>query len=156
MSYDIQNFFLPTGCIWLCGHFTQERIQHLDRVHVVPIHLRRHCCPAIQRTFLVLYRRVQIDTRGVPVSVSVLSLTYSVSSYANFSQLILSLLMQTLHSSLQGRILRVFTGIEGKSAGSSQTNMGTKSISLWQCHGCNADTVYCPNRRRMAIVSTNQ
>ena len=46
----------------------EERIQHLDRLHALPLYLCRRGRPALQRQVLLLHRRKQTHTRGLPVS----------------------------------------------------------------------------------------
>lgn len=38
------------------GQLSEECIQHNDRLHVVPIHFRRHRGPTVQRKILLLHR----------------------------------------------------------------------------------------------------
>ena len=57
---------LPGG-VRLRGELAQERGEHYDRLHAVPVHLRRHRRPAVQRTILLLHRRVETHRRRVQV-----------------------------------------------------------------------------------------
>ena len=56
------------GGVRLRRKLAEERAQHHDRLHVVPLHLRRHRRPAVQRTLLLLQRRLQEHRGRVPVS----------------------------------------------------------------------------------------
>ena len=55
------------GGVRLRGELAQERGEHHDRLHAVPVHLRRHRSPAVQGPLLLLHRRVETHCRRVQV-----------------------------------------------------------------------------------------
>jgi len=54
---------LLSGGVRLCRQLAQERSQHYDSLHAVPVHLRRHRRPAVQGSLLLLHGRHQ-EHRG--------------------------------------------------------------------------------------------
>lgn len=57
-----------TGCFWLCGHISKECLQHPHRVPALHVHLRSHCCAALQGEILLLYWQLHEYREGMPVS----------------------------------------------------------------------------------------
>ena len=57
------ELMLLSGGVRLRRQLAQERSQHHDRLHAVPVHLRRHRCPAVQGSLLLLHGRHQ-EQRG--------------------------------------------------------------------------------------------
>jgi len=55
------------GGVRLCRQLTEERCQHYDRLHAIPVHIRCHRRSAVQGTFLLLHRRVETHCRRVQV-----------------------------------------------------------------------------------------
>ena len=64
----------------------QKCVQHPDRVHAVPPHLRHGGGPALQRQILLLHRRVQVHGRRLPVGFSSLFLAFLAMSSLELSQ----------------------------------------------------------------------
>jgi len=59
---------MSTGGVRLRRKLAQERAQHHDRLHTVPVHLRRHRRPTVQRTILLLHGRHQEHGARMQVS----------------------------------------------------------------------------------------
>ena len=59
---------MSTGGVRLRRKLAQERAQHHDRLLTVPVHLRRHRRPTVQRTILLLHGRHQEHGARMQVS----------------------------------------------------------------------------------------
>lgn len=60
--------FSSTGRVWLCGHVSEERLQHPHRVSALHVHLCRHCGAALQGEVLLLQWQLHEFREGMPVS----------------------------------------------------------------------------------------